>query len=171
MDDLKIKSETWIDKSSWGDGPWQDEPDRVEFIDPTTGLTCLLLRANPRLGHWCGYVAVPPGHRLHSVDYDEAPEATHYAAHRGLTFSGPCRDRDDRPKREQVCHVPAPGELDDVWWFGFDCGHGGTDYIPGLVATRPPLLDALERWPAGEAYRDVAYVTGRCRALAKALAT
>lgn len=166
MDDLETKSETWIDKSTWGPGPWQDEPDRIEWIDPATGLTCLMLRSNPGFGVWCGYVAVPPGHRLHGVAHDHAPEMTHYAAHRGLTFAGPCMTH-DRPKREQVCHVPAPGEPDDVWWFGFDCGHGGTDLSPALAA-RGIGMRALER--PSEMYRDVAYVTERCRALAAALA-
>lgn len=169
MDDLETKSETWIDKSTWGPGPWQDEPDRIEWVDAATGLTCLMLRANPTFGVWCGYVAVPPGHRLHGVDYD-APEAVEYAAHRGLTFTGPCMD-DVRPKREQVCHVPAPGEPDDVWWFGFDCGHGGTDLSPAMAARgigMPAIMRALER--PSEVYRDVAYVSERCRALAAALA-
>ena len=44
--------------AAWGQGPWDDEPDRVDFEH--AGFPCLLLR-NPRLGQWCGYVAVPPG--------------------------------------------------------------------------------------------------------------
>ena len=57
-----------IDKSTWGDGPWQQEPDRVEFRHP--GLPCLLVR-HPRLGVWCGYAAVPPGHALYGKPYDD----------------------------------------------------------------------------------------------------
>lgn len=62
-----------VDKSSWGDGPWQQEPDRAEWTH--RGLPCL-------------------------------------AVHGGLTYSDRCHD--------DICHVPAPGEPDDVWWFGFD---------------------------------------------------
>lgn len=132
-------TETWIDKS----------------------YPCLMLRNNPHMGVWCGYVAVPPGHRLHGADYDDAPQALHRAAHGELTFAGPCDD-DPRNKREQVCHVPAPGEPDDVWWFGFDCGHGN-DIWPGPISKHmTPMPDAV--------YRDVTYVTESVTELAAALA-
>lgn len=33
-----MRTETYIDKSAWGAGPWLDEPDRLEWRDPATGL-------------------------------------------------------------------------------------------------------------------------------------
>src|SRR5688572_11433893 len=103
-----------VDKSEWGDGPWQTEPDRVEFEH--AGLPCLMSR-HPTLGHWCGYVAVPPGHPMHGKEYD----SVEVDVHGGLTYGSACRGH--------ICHVPKPGEPDDVFWFGFDCGHAG-DYGP-----------------------------------------
>lgn len=107
-----------IDKSTWGAGPWTEEPDRAEWKH--AGLPCLALRN--RHGSWCGYVAVPPGHPLHGTDYD----AVDVDVHGGLTYAAKCDGH--------ICHVPQPGEPDDVWWLGFDCGHAG-DFIPGIAAS------------------------------------
>lgn len=46
-----------VDKSKWGDGPWQDEPDKKQWRDPETGLPCLIVRGPG--GALCGYVGVP----------------------------------------------------------------------------------------------------------------
>ena len=54
--------QTFIDRSDWLPGPWDDEPDRVEWRDEATGLPCLLRRGSPFIGVWCGYVALPPDH-------------------------------------------------------------------------------------------------------------
>lgn len=45
-------TETWIDKTTWGEGPWQHEPDRVDWYDEGTGLPCLMIRN--AIGAWCG---------------------------------------------------------------------------------------------------------------------
>jgi hypothetical protein len=42
----------------------------------------------------------------------------------------PCDPDESDPLR--VCHVPQPGESDDVRWIGFDFGHAG-DYSPGSM--------------------------------------
>lgn len=81
---------------------------REEFRSPD-GFACLIRRTN--IGIWCGYVAVPPGHPWHGKHYD----AVDADVHGGLTYAEPCSG--------EICHVPQPGESDDVWWLGFDCGH------------------------------------------------
>lgn len=129
--------------------PWKNEPDHLVWTDQTTSLTCMIHR-NP-VGALCGYVAVPPGHPLHGLAYN-SDAADHILVHGGLTYSNPCVD--------PLCHVPAPGEPDDVWWFGFDCAHSG-DYIPGYERH----FDALPFLRDGT-YRDVAYVQEECRLLA-----
>lgn len=170
-----------IDKSAWGEGPWQNEPDRLEF--EAEGFPCLANRN--RMGVWCGYVALPPGHPWHGKKLsDRMPvdsrenlpvktgpvqlfiEATRdgddgcvsfdvlVRVHGGLTYAAKCRD--------EICHVPKPGEPDDVWWIGFDCGHAG-DMIPSSnVFRRQYGLPDL-----GEEYRTVDYVKAECVDLAK----
>lgn len=145
-----LKEEKSIDKSQWGDGPWQSEPDRKEWRDEATGLTCLAVR-QPSLGHWCGYVAVPPGHPAHEADYDDVEAYVHG----GLTYGNKCQGL--------VCHVPAPGEPDDVFWLGFDCAHCG-DLSPGMAARERQF-----GWMPSDRYRDLKYVEQQCASLAKQL--
>jgi hypothetical protein len=97
---------TFRDRSRFGSGPWDAEPDRVFWRDPATGFPCLALRN--RMGAWCGYVAVPPGHSAYGKDYDEVP----VEVHGGLTYADFCQE-DDR--EHGVCHTPQPGEPDRVW--------------------------------------------------------
>ena len=53
-------------------GPWDNEPDKIQWVDETTGLDCLMVRN--WWGSWCGYVGVPEGHPLYEVGtYDESP--------------------------------------------------------------------------------------------------
>lgn len=143
-------------KSEWGDGPWQNEPDRLEFEH--VGLPCLALRN--RMGAWCGYVAVPPGHPFHGVDSDDVP----VEVHGGLTYSNLCCD--------EICHVPKPGEPDNVYWLGFDCAHAW-DIAPAMAAfervrfaDKPHLL----RRDPHEVYRNLAYVRHEIEGLAEQLA-
>lgn len=131
--------------AAWGQGPWDDEPDRVDFEH--AGRRCLMLR-NLRLGHWCGYVAVPPGHPYYGKDYD----GLDVEVHGGLTYADACAG--------DICHKAKPGEPDDLWWLGFDCGH-----FLDLVPFRHD-----SDLPEKEIYRDVAYVRAECERLAEQLA-
>ena len=160
---------TTVDKSEWGPGPWNDEPDKVQWIDEETDLDCLLHRGPG--GHWCGYVGVGPDHPWHGIGYSQCVEPEtcgeewHYectpdgrlSAHGGITFAAPCADTEDESRG--VCHIAGPGRPDPVWWFGFDCAHAG---------------DKSPRWGSGigyERYRDRSYVENEVRSLAKQLAS
>lgn len=158
-----------FDKSAWGVGPWNDEPDRLDFEH--AGLSCLLHRGPG--GHWCGYAAVPPAHPLHGKGYSD--DAVDVNVHGGLTYASECDGA--------ICHVPKPGEPDNVWWFGFDCAHSG-DFSPrhgnyGVGAGYPwpekaydhaQAMSAVDDWHV-EKYRDVAYVRAETERLAEQLAT
>lgn len=159
------KEEAPVDKSAWGDGPWQTEPDRVEWAH--AGLPCLALRNHH--GNWCGYAAVPPGHPRHGTGYDDVE----VDVHGGLTYAGPCEGL--------ICHVPKPGEPDDVYWFGFDCCHAG-DFSPGMdtqirgygIRQDRPRYDhakalAAHDWTV-DTYRTLDYVQAETNRLAEQLA-
>lgn len=139
-----------IDKSAWGPGPWQDEPDRWE--GDAEGFPALAIR-NARSGNWCGYVAVPPGHPWHGKNSGYGGGDVSADVHGGLTYSGACHGK--------ICHVPKPGEPDDVWWLGFDCHHAW-DIAPG----DDPKWLALGSHDS--TYRTLDYVQGECRKLARA---
>jgi hypothetical protein len=161
-DQLAVK----IDKSGWGPGPWQNEPDRVEFKH--AGLDCLIVRVATH-GALCGYVAVPPDHPWYEKPYDEINGVD---VHGGLTYADHCHGN--------VCHVPAPGEPDNVWWLGFDHAHAG-DYSPARASrSLDPMgflglissfgLNDYTNESDDDVYRDVDYVTGQCKLLAEQIA-
>ena len=58
---MKHEEERFVDKTQWGRGPWDNEPDRLAWEDEETKLPCLMVR-NTRSGHWCGYVGVSSDH-------------------------------------------------------------------------------------------------------------
>jgi hypothetical protein len=117
------------DKSDWGDGPWNQEPDKLQYEDETTGLPCLIKRS-PVMGVLCGYVGLSPSHPWHGLDYDEVEDSIR--VHGGLTFAGLCEE--GKPHESSISHIPAPGEPDvPVWWIGFDAGHA-FDRLPAMEA-------------------------------------
>jgi hypothetical protein len=147
------------DRAGWGEGPWDGEPDKAQWVDPSTDLDCLIVRNN--LGALCGYVGLPPHHPyLTSMEND--PDDLH--VHGGITFGGFCQEGGD--ESHGVCHVPLAGRVPDVYWFGFDCSHVN-DLCPASRA-RGRIYGAHE-WP-GEVYRAIGYVAGECAGLAKQLA-
>lgn len=160
---METKSYTTIDRTalSWPSGEWDGEPDKVQWEDAETKAPCLAVR-NPRIGHWCGYVGVPPAHPMHGKNYDDAD----VDVHGGLTFSDACRPHAD--ESHGICHVPGEGEEHNVWWFGFDCAHAG-DTSPNACKMAADLGYPFTIHP-GERYRTLAYVQHECAQLAKQLA-
>lgn len=139
-----------VDKAEWARGPWDSEPDREEWR--SHGLPCLIVRAE-RGGNLCGYVGVPPGHPWHGKEWSEIGARVHG----GLTYSERCW------KDGPICHVPQPGEPDDVWWVGFDCAHAW-DSCPGTEARMRKL--GFGPIP-NTAYRGIDYVRAEVEDLAK----
>lgn len=141
----------------WGDGPWKAEPDRVEWRKPGSPLPRLVLRN--RLGAWCGYVGLPPGHPLHGrkawgtggEEEQKDDRLDRLEVHCGVTYANECAGH--------ICHVPAEGEPDHVWWIGFDCGHSG-DLTPGLP---------FRMGDRGDSYRDLEFVVTETEGLAAQL--
>ncbi len=135
-------------------GPWDDEPDAEKWIDEATGYTCLA-RRHPRLGHWCGYVAVPLDHPLYAYSlYDEFDplDTLHSAAHGGITWTG---------------RHPDPGSDPDskLWLIGFDCGH----FMDHKPADQLEISDQ-SGINVNKAYRDLPYVRECITSLASVLA-
>jgi hypothetical protein len=151
-----------VDRTNWEPGPWDGEPDRTQWQH--AGYACLMVR-HPRHGNWCGYVGV-----------DETNPA----------FSKSWKNKDEFPDLESdvnysdfcdgvICHVPAPGMPERVWWIGFDCGHAW-DVHPGMHSHLPAAI--RERYREEDrsmmkgtvlcpTYKTVAYVRKRVNALAE----
>jgi hypothetical protein len=162
MTRMERKTWTTADKSAWGPGPWQDEPDKEQFSDEATGLPCLILRN--RRGALCGYVGVTEGHPWFKQGCEDIRiNGVRAVVHSGdgVTYTDFCQEG---PEAETICHVPAPGEPDRVWWLGFHCA-GTWDISPGDDARM--LRDYGELIRMGdEEYRTVGYVRDQCALLA-----
>lgn len=174
----------WADKRDWGAGPWQEEYDKLQWVDEATGLDCLAVR-QVDFGHLCGYVGVPTGHPVYGLGLDAiegalVPDGSGGGepldVHGGITAATACRAG---PECGNVCHVPRPGRPDDITWVGFDCAHAW-DVRPaedamfrrlGATGERILALRSLGslRGPRTE-YRTLAYVMAECRRLAAQLA-
>lgn len=174
-DELLAGQPNRVDRTGWPKGVWNTEPDRVDW-KTAAGFPAIALRHTS--GHWCGYVAVPPGHPLFPVkdrsgdesEYDDAVQV-----HGGVTYSGFCGGH--------VCHVAGPGEPSNVFWLGFDFAHLG-DASPGSDADpkwtkwssdgRTAYWGPKASYCRGEVkgvYRELAYVRDQCERVGRQLAT
>ena len=142
---MKETTEHKVDRTAWPKGPWDNEPDREDFI--SNGFSCLLLRNN--VGSWCGYVGVPENHPAFGKDYDDIK----VDVHGGLTYASKCRG--------PIYHNPAPGMPENIWWLGFDTAHY-MDLSPGMLK-----YSVLQR---GDIYRDQQYTKNETDCLAAQLA-
>lgn len=142
-----------VDRTGWSAGPWDQEADKYQWVDPATNLDCLIVRN--RLGGLCGYVGVSEAHPCFEQPCDEVC----VSAHGGLTYSNRCHG--------PICHVPEPGRPDNVWWLGFDCGHA-YDLLPGMIALdrKMGFSSVLSE---GGTYRDLAFVRAEIADLARQL--
>jgi hypothetical protein len=173
----ETKTASFVDKSTWARGPWDEEPDRVEWRVPEfPGLACLAVRGP--MGSWCGYVGVPPGHPAHGVPVQEIDGTVD--VHGGITYAAPCQVESGRGAEALICHVPQPGESDDVWWLGFDCGHAW-DVSPELdarlrlqgskaLSEAMAELDEQYEHRGRTTYKPIAFVRAEVESLARQLA-
>jgi len=156
---METKEYRTVGKADWIRGEWDDEPDKKQWQDESTGLPCLIVRGTS--GALCGYVGVPEGHPAFEKGYDDVSQADgeYISVHGGLTFANRCADTADESKH--ICHKPAPGESDNVWWLGFDCAHSG-DLCPSYAGRYGSTI-------SGESYKAMRYVESQVRKLAEQL--
>lgn len=159
---MSASNEYVIPRPEWcPPGPWMTEPDKVVW-KTASGLPGMIVRSPS--GNLCGYVAVAKDHPMHgnnALYSDGSQEALgDLNVHGGITYGAACGGH--------ICHVPEPGEPDDVWWLGFDCAHSGdwrwNDAAPYLKGCREPHPNGYSQ------YRDLAYVTAEVESLAAQLA-
>jgi len=134
------------DREKFGKGKWQDEPDYVSWVDDATDYA-LVLRRN-LLGCWCGFVGLPPDHKLYQSDIgcDEFKfievhgdiQYAHFSEEDDLEFSPPIKR----------------------FWIGFNC-MGDKDLVPGQA-----ILGVRRKKPSG-VYRDQKFVSKQVVALAE----
>lgn len=155
-------------RERWGAGPWNDEPDYIEWVDPMTEYRCVMRRND--MGAWCGYVAIPSTHPAHGIT-NETDVGDELMCHWGVTYSS--------------CGHPMDFDLEngivtDLWWFGFDCCHA-YDLVPAaeILRRKSPLeqifgdlkdiIGEVETNERRWVYRDMAYVEGHIQCILEQL--
>jgi hypothetical protein len=143
----------FVDKSDWERGPWDSEPDKIQWQDETTGLACLVRRGPS--GAWCGYVGIAP--HLRTLIPADGYGGYELHAHGVINYSALC----DGDEEHGICHVADPGEADPAFWIGFDCGHAGDIRPKWIPWNREHGFSDLDN-----TYRDVAYAREQVTRLA-----
>lgn len=158
-------------RSRWPDGPWNQEPDQIEWMDDDTGYKCVIRRND--FGSLCGYVAVPSTHPAHGINAADFGDKLY--CHWGITWSD---------YQDPIKNIDDDG-VSDLWWFGFDCSHAyditpallqfmGNAGLPdpfqkliGMFEDSLPKVCNYERRVAE--YRTVSYVEGQIQNLIQQL--
>ena len=127
------------------------------------------------LGHYCGYVGVSEGHPLHGVGYrtpcaalTSISETTPMGKRGVFTAIAICGDDARRSSPEAVFNVHGgltyasgsanyPVASDNLWWFGYDCGH----------CYDAPHPDFARAYQSEGEFRDEAYCIAECESLAR----
>ena len=117
---MQTREWTFRNRSWWPEGTWGDEPDKVQWVDPTTGLPCMVVRSF--IGAWTGYVGVYAAHPLYGRNPTECPPLVVHGGVNRTEFYSRTAGAD------ASCHQPVEGP---VWWIGFDCAHT-RDLCPAL---------------------------------------
>lgn len=148
-----------LPKKKWGPGPWQDEPDKEEWVDADTGLTCHIRRNMLGTGSLCGYVGVPPTHPAHGLSYngvtqsEDDEQMANFRAEMRKANGNPDKILKGVSKVARPETIPGIGEAllavrvhggltysgalrasSNLWHFGFDCSHA-FDLSPMMEAT------------------------------------
>lgn len=139
-------------RALYGPGPWDGEPDRVEFAHETESIRCgpdfrrhninipCVIHRRPD-GAWAGYVQLPA--------MSHAPALASFHVHGGISFYA-----------VSDCYPWLPQLPKGAGWIGFDCAH------PGFHHDQIPMAQIPKRGPQ-MIYRDVAFVTAEARKLAE----
>lgn len=111
-----------LDRSSWGSGPWDNEPDYHEVR--YRGYKIVLVRSN--LGFWCSYIGIPTKSKWSTEEYyDQINTAW------GVTWNETA--------------LPWGESEKDTFYIGFDYGHS-SDYVPGISipnSVHPAVMERL----------------------------
>lgn len=125
-------------------------PYKVEADFKHEDYRCVVIASE--MGHRCGYVGIGKDHPLYEVDFMEET-SLYFNVHGGITFTGDGNGR-------------YPVEATNIWWYGFDCAHGGDAKDPSIVKGVMPKCEYL--FNNGE-IRTKEYVVKECKSLAEQL--
>lgn len=140
-----------IDKTLWGDGPWQNEPDELRF--EYKGYTCELRRNIFVTGAWCGYVFMKSTCKASTDDKYKASQLIKVHGEITYAYLGI-----DDSTGEEICIL------------GFDLGHLN-DLMPlkqtntGMINLLNSLTEAKGTYAFKKIYRTMKYAKKQCESM------
>jgi len=177
-----------LDKRSWGEGEWLNEPDKVQFASPE-GYRCLALR-NHIAGSWCGYVEITRNHPAYGLSYngiDNLLEEVSHAQFREVLHKWYETGHKGLPPTDNLIELPNPSEVGKAIASirvhgGLTFGDSPSQISPGMwqhirsqfekareKAKQYPIGDAaiwLHKWQVAEhdyeAFKAIATATSIC---------
>jgi hypothetical protein len=156
-----MKTRTFLDKTTWAEGPWHTECDEMLWIDAETGMQCQMIRT--QWGSWQGAVGVPPSHPLYMVSVSD-PQVAELPCHGGIAFA-----------MFDVTADQAFTPPSRMWWIGFRCLKSD-DLQPNKPPSKTRAKPALSTGIRSDSpkrkkpvYRDSLYVQHEVSKLAKSL--
>ena len=152
----------------------------IEKVWEHSGLKCVVLMFHTA-GHRNGYVGIPKSRPLYGIGYSEDAECL--VKTKEAAMQGPIGKRGilsvlcshDKTSPDIVFDVHggityagrAPRDVedsDDLWWFGYDCGHAGDGHaVEFMGASGKYFQDDTDP------VRSLEYCIGECESLADQL--
>ena len=154
-------------RGTWVPGPWDNEPDKVQWKDPYSGLPCLAVRGP--IGAWCGYVGVGPEHPWYGKDYSKcctlpepcgesycphSPEAQMHV-HGGLTFADSCDEATPEVFAKFVQHFNQKLEEHRATAVRYPRGDSAE-----FLRVYEPLVGDYEKWKAHKQATSICHIAG-----------
>lgn len=141
-----------IDKSPWGAGPWDIEPDKMQWRDEATGLPCLIVRNHG--GAWCGYVGVADGHPLYRVGYSDVAKLPKETLRQMLEARGVLDLYADDLEKGDV-RVESIIDVHGGLTFSDDCGEHTREDWEQWRNRRSEYTQEAAKYPRGDAARHL----------------
>ena len=149
---------------------WENEADHWEQDN-------LVINRTGATGCLCGYVGVSKSHPFFGKNYSESVDVPESVMNREVDFDKVglinmlCANGDSEENTLDIVlaidvhggityareYAPKKEDEDDLWWFGFDCGHYGD------------LSPAYDGMFSDGVYRNFEYVKNECISMAKQL--
>jgi hypothetical protein len=163
---------------------------KIEKVGESYGLKFVVLGTG--MGHRCGYVGIPESHPLFGHGYGKPHQALRLQKDESVGKRGilalVCRDKDEAERQGESpdCFFDVHGGItfsgngekgypmespNNLWWFGFDCGHCDDAPDPELMDEETRLLKEKYGHREHGEIRSLDYVVSECNNLARQLST
>lgn len=153
----------------------------VEADFTHAGSRCVVIIG--RNGYRCGYVGIPKTNKLYGVDYNNKVDSLNFkdisseSIGKRSLIAVFCHDGSDKISPFLYFNVHGgitysggdgyPVESENLWWFGYDCGHAGDGKDLSVMDGRLKEIELM--YPMNGIVRSLEYCIEECKQLAEQL--